>query len=71
MSEATKYAITIIGLTLAFTLGFGVVVSIVGFFIGFVELLKTAPFVYGGIVGIIIGILSTFTAFTIRGRISK
>jgi len=68
MSEATKYAILIIGSTLALTLGFGIVVSIVGFFVGFVELLKTAPFIYGGVVGIIIGILSTLCASAIRER---
>lgn len=68
MSEATKYAILIIGSTLALTLGIGIIASIIGFFFGFIELLKTAPFIYGGVVGIIIGVLSVLCASAIRKR---
>jgi len=69
MPSEFKQFITIMGLFLLTVLGLGIIAGIFAFIFGAIELIKTDAFIYGGIVGIIIGVLSTLIVIMIRKRI--
>ena len=68
MSTEFKQGIIIVGLFLITVLGLGIIAGIFAFIFGALELIKTDAFIYGGIVGIIIGVLSTLAVIRFRER---
>ncbi|MBI2868890.1 MAG: hypothetical protein HYX96_03585 [Chloroflexi bacterium] len=70
MSGELKQGIIIVGLFLITVLGLGIIAGIFAFLFGAIELLKTDAFIYGGVIGIIIGVLATFFIVWFRNRSS-
>lgn len=70
MLDELKQGIIIVGLFLITVLGLGIIAGIFAFVFGALELIKTDAFIYGGIVGIIIGVLSTLAVIKFRNRVS-